>query len=128
MTHQHVAVWIDHQEAKLFHVLPDGFDVTKIEAPYHHFARKALEQGRHAGSEDFYHQVAAALADATEILIVGPSSAKLDLFRHIHRHDHTLEAKIVGVETLDHPTEGRLVAYVRHYFEVNDRKRAVAHT
>ena len=121
MTVHHAAVWIDHVEAKIFHIEPEGFDVTKVKAPQHHFARKAHEQGRHAGSEDFFHQVATALKDAEQILVVGPSSGKLDFIRHVHKHDHALTPKIVGVETLDHPTDNQLVAYVRHYFHVKDR-------
>ena len=28
---------------------------------------------------------------------------------------------VLGVETLDHPTDGQMVAYVRHYFKAADR-------
>jgi stalled ribosome rescue protein Dom34 len=121
MTVRHAAVWIDHKEAKIFHIEPEGFDVSKVKAPHHHLTRKAEEQGHHAGSERFFHEVAMALGDAAEILVVGPSSGKLDFIRHVHRHDHGLEPKILGVETLDHPTDGQIVAYVRHYFNAKDR-------
>ncbi len=125
MSVHHVVVWIDHKEAKIFHIVPDGFEASTIKAPHHHLTRKAKEQGRHAGSEDFYHLVVESIKDAEEILVVGPSSAKLDLVRHIHKHDHTVEPKIVGVETLDHPTDRQLAAYVRHYFQNKDAVKAV---
>jgi stalled ribosome rescue protein Dom34 len=125
MTVRHAAVWIDHKEAKIFHIDPEGFDVSKIKAPQHHLTRKAAEQGKHAGSEPFFHEVAAALKDTEEILVVGPSSAKLDFIRHVHRHDHGLEPRIVGVETLDHPSDGQVVAYVRHYFHAKDRMKGI---
>ena len=121
MTVRHVAVWIDHKEAKIFHIVAESFDVTQVKAPHHHLRRKAEEQGTHAGSERYFHDVATALNDAEEILLVGPSSAKLDFFRHVQKHDHALEAKILGIETLDHPTDGQLVAYVRHYFYAKDQ-------
>jgi stalled ribosome rescue protein Dom34 len=121
MTVRHAAVWIDHKEAKIFHIEPEDFDVSKINAPHHHLTRKAEEQGRHAGSDRFFHDVAEKLEDAEEILVVGPSSAKLDFIRYAHKHDRALEPKIVGVETLDHPTDGQLAAYVRHYFHGKDR-------
>jgi stalled ribosome rescue protein Dom34 len=121
MTVRHVAVWIDHKEAKIFHIVTEGFDVTQVKAPHHHLTRKAEEQGTHAGSERYFHEVATALKDAEEILLVGPSSAKLDFFRYVHKHDHALEPKILGIETLDHPTDGQLVAYVRHYFYGKDQ-------
>jgi hypothetical protein len=28
---------------------------------------------------------------------------------------------IVGVETVDHPSDGQLVAHARHYFKAEDR-------
>ena len=116
MSVRHAALWIDHAEAKIFHIEPEGFEVGHIKAPHHHRTRKADEQGRHAGSDPFFHDVAKALDDAEEVLVVGPSSAKLDFIRYVHKHDHPLATKILGVETLDHPTDGQIVAYVRHYF------------
>jgi hypothetical protein len=32
--------------------------------------------------------------------------------------------KIVGVETVDHPSDGQLVAHARHYFKADDRMLA----
>jgi stalled ribosome rescue protein Dom34 len=121
MTVRHVAVWIDHQEAKIFHIEPEGFDASKIAAPHHHKTRKAEEQGQHRGSDRFFHSVAEGLQDAQEILVVGPSSAKMDFLRFVQKHDHALESKILGLETLDHPTDGQIAAYVRHYFQGKDR-------
>ena len=62
-----------------------------------------------------------ALSGATEILIVGPGHAKLELIKHIHAHDHDLVKKVVGVETVDHPGDGQLVAFTRKYFVAKDR-------
>jgi stalled ribosome rescue protein Dom34 len=125
MTVHHAAVWIDHKEAKIFHIEPTSFETAKLQAPHHHLTQKAGEQGHHKGSEKYFHEVAVALADAEEILVVGPSSAKLDFIRHLHKHDHAIEAKVVGVETLDHPTDGQLAAYVRHYFHGKDRMAGI---
>ena len=68
-------------------------------------------------------EVARALDDAEEVLVVGPSTAKLHFVKYVHRHDHRLESKIVGLETVDHPSDGQLVAYAKHYFEAADRLR-----
>ena len=58
-----------------------------------------------------------------EILVVGPSTAKLGLIRYLHKHAHELEPRVVGVESVDHPTDGQLVAYARKYFRKVDRMR-----
>jgi stalled ribosome rescue protein Dom34 len=115
----HAAVWIDHEQAKIFHVGEDRFDEAVIHAPNKHVRRDP------ASAEQFYHQVAAALASAGEILVVGPGSAKLDLLKHVQRHDRALGEKIVGVETVDHPTDKQLVGFIRRYFQAADRMRGL---
>lgn len=118
----HAAVWLDRQEAKVFHVNPVGFEVTRLSAPVKHLTRKAAEQGTHARSDHFFRSIAEGLHDAEEVLVVGPASAKLDFLRFVHPHDHELSRRILGVETLDHPTDGQLVAFVRLERFVTDRK------
>ncbi len=119
----HAAVWIDHHEAKIFHVDDPSFDPAVLK-PHHHVKRHPTTTAEHAHPADathFFEEIARALADAEEILVVGPGSAKLELIKHVHKHDHALEPKIVGVETVDHPTDGQLVAYVKRYFHAKDR-------
>jgi hypothetical protein len=43
------------------------------------------------------------------------------LLKHIHQHDPKRMAVIVGVETVDHPSDAALVAYARKYFKAADR-------
>ena len=122
--HTHAAIWIDHREAKIFHVDLQSFDEAKLQSPAHHFHRHPRGASEpHEHPEDavhFFKEVAHALADVTEVLLVGPSTAKLQFVRYLHQHDRALEAKIVGLETVDHPTDGQLVAYVKRYFHVPD--------
>jgi len=51
------------------------------------------------------------------MLIVGPSTAKLEFLRYIEKHDSVRGPKVVGVETVDHPTDGQLAAYAKSYFK-----------
>jgi hypothetical protein len=67
--------------------------------------------------------VVEALEGAQQILIVGPASAKLNLVKHIHSHDKKVTDKVIGVETVDHPSDAQLVAYARKYFDATDRMR-----
>lgn len=119
---KHAAVWVDHHEAKVFHV-DEAFDPAKIK-PHFHMQRRptiAAEHAHPADSLHFFQAVEKALADVEEILIVGPGSAKLELIKHIHQHNHALVPRIVGVETVDHPTDGQFVAYAHKYFHAKDR-------
>lgn len=120
---KHAAVWIDHNEAKIFHIEGEAFDPATVK-PRHHVRRHPTATAEHAhpaDAENFFHEVVRALADSDEILVVGPGTAKLELIKHVHKHDHALDPKIVGVETVDHPTDGQLLAYVRRYFHAKDR-------
>src|SRR6266446_476004 len=51
----------------------------------------------------------------------GPANAKTELVKHISQHDPRLMRIIVGVETVDHPSDAQLVAHARHYFKAEDR-------
>jgi stalled ribosome rescue protein Dom34 len=127
LSHYHAVVWIDHSEAHVMHIRPDDIEKSIVHpatAHQHlHVRAGTLGSGRAPEDQDFYHRVAAALTGAQEILVVGPAHAKLQLIKHIHVHDAALAEKVIGVETVDHPTDGQLVAYARKYFQATDRMR-----
>jgi stalled ribosome rescue protein Dom34 len=121
----HAVTWIDHKEARIFHLHPDAADGTTILAPQHHLHRHSLGRADVRGSAEdarrFFKEVARALEGADALLIVGPSSAKLEFFRYLHEHDRHLETKVVGVESADHPTDGEIIARARSCFALSDR-------
>jgi hypothetical protein len=121
---RHAAVWIDHEEAKIFQIDRETFEEKTLRDPHRELHRRptvAAEKSHPTDGEHFYRDVALALEGADEVLVVGPSTAKLEFIKHVHKHDHALVAKIIGVETVDHPTDGQLAAYARHYFRAADR-------
>ncbi|MDP9034423.1 MAG: translational machinery protein [Myxococcota bacterium] len=122
---KHAAIWIDHKEARIFHVTPDKADEMTVTAPQHvHNKHPKGPEGAKEHPDDakrFFHEVARSLEGTEEILIVGPSTAKLDFIRYVHKHDHALEPKIVGVESVDHPSDGQLIAYAKKYFHLRNR-------
>jgi stalled ribosome rescue protein Dom34 len=125
MTTTRTAVWIDHREARVFHVSTDTFDEMTVATPQHvHRRHPKGESGAKEHPEDakrFFHEIARSLEGSHHILVVGPSTAKLDFIRYLHAHEHALESRIIGVETVDHPTDGQLAAYVRTYFKLGEQ-------
>lgn len=116
-----MAIWIDHDEARVFHVSTEAFDESTIHSAAHHVHRHPKSQEtktrNHPDDErHFFDAVAVALANADEVLVMGPSVTKLRFLRHAEQHAPGLAAHIVGVETADHPTDRQVVAHVRHYF------------
>lgn len=125
MTHYHAAIWIDHHET---HIVSFNPDEASSEAVRAHPAIKHTQHsaGKSRGwrtPEDpaFYEQVASKLGEFGEILIVGPANAKFALLKHLQAKHPELAEKIVGIETVDHPTDGQLANYARAYFHKKDR-------
>lgn len=123
--HYHAVIWIDHREARVFHFSPTDVErlVVHPERPTKHIHHKADCIGSgHAGADHGYLQaVVESVADAGAILITGPANAKTELIKHIHQHEPNMMKVIAGVETVDHPSDGALVAYARKYFQTADR-------
>ena len=100
---------------------PTKVEMAIVHAPGPHIHRHANEEDvrvRHHPDDEprYFGEVAQALKDHGQVLLVGPSMTKLHLARYVQRHDHALEARIVGIESADHPTDAQLVAHLRHYF------------
>lgn len=126
MTHHfHAVIWLDHHEARVFEFSPE--DVQKLvihpEKPSKHLHHKAgvIGAGHSKENDEYYHAVGEAVSHSGEVLILGPGSAKLALIKHLHKHDPNVAEKVVGVETVDHPSDAQVVAYARHYFAVKDK-------
>ncbi|MDO9384593.1 MAG: hypothetical protein Q7T86_17220 [Hyphomicrobiaceae bacterium] len=63
------------------------------------------------------------LRPAHEWVFMGPGSAKNELAKHVETHDSEFRPRIVGVATVDHPTDGQIVAQARSLFKAADRMR-----
>ena len=125
----HVAVWLDHHQAHFFRIDAGTFSTSALPAAHHHVRRhpdrSAAEPNHPDDLKRFFHDVASAVASADEVLIVGPSTAKLQFIRYLHTHAPAVEASVVGVETADHPTDAQFAAIARRYFGAPDRMKGV---
>jgi stalled ribosome rescue protein Dom34 len=125
--HYHAVVWIDHRQARIFHFNASDADklVVDPDDPVRHLHHKAnsIGSGHAAEDQNFLEAVAKAVADAGAILIVGPSSEKNELVKHIKDRHPKMVIKIEGVEPVDHLTDGELLAYARRYLKTADLMR-----
>jgi stalled ribosome rescue protein Dom34 len=119
---KHVAVWLDHKEARIFSIHPETIDEMTVLAPVHGIQHEEPTEPREHPNDakQFYHDIARALADSDEVLVLGPGEEKFELFKYVHAYDQDLEPKIIGIETVAHPTDGQLVAYAKKHF-IKDR-------
>jgi hypothetical protein len=122
--HFHAVVWIDHHEARVFHFSPTDAErlVLHPDHPTQHIHHKAnaIGSGNAAEDHNFLDAVTKSIADAGAVLVTGPANAKTELVKHISAHHPQLMKLIVGIETVDHPSDAQLVAHARKYFKIED--------
>ena len=126
MSH-HTALWIDHREAHVFRVEPEPFTEATIHAPEHSPRHPQREAPAHNHPDDehrFFADVARKLRGSDTVLILGPSNAKLHFRDYVKAHASTLSFGVSGVETVDHPTNNQVAAFVREYFRPRSGKLA----
>jgi hypothetical protein len=129
--HFHCLVWVDHEIAKIVSFNADQVmrSVVHRAHGHQHLHHKANASGNgHMGIDTgFLDRIARALQSAGAILVTGPASAKHELVHRIQQKHADLAKRISGVETLDHPTDGELVAFGRRFFRADDRMHSQEH-
>lgn len=123
--HFHAVVWIDHHAARILDFNADEANADKVTPKEHAMRKHAQFSGRASWreSEDaaFFDEVAEKLAGAGEILIVGPANAKFGFLKRLQKKHAPIAENVVGIETVDHPTDGQLLNFARAYFRKADR-------
>jgi hypothetical protein len=131
-THYHAVVWIDHKLAKVVHFNADTSEPELVHSsnPHLHLHHKANsgDSGHAPLDRKFLERVAGAVAHSGAILIVGPASAKTELHTYLQEAHPAIAARISAVESIDHPTDGQLLAHARRFFKADDRMRAQIRT
>ena len=122
MSIQHAVVLIDHQHAQVLQFDSGPVQVRKFEA-HHHNTR---QHGSNVRTEhEFFGEVCDALQSFNEILVAGAHKAQADFRHYVEKHRAHLAPKIVGWETVDHPSEGQLAALARKFFVKHDRMAGI---
>jgi hypothetical protein len=125
MPYIHAIVWLDHLNARVIGFSPGKREAIEIHgrSPRRQIHRKSGIPGSgHAADDlDLFDDVAEALHDMREVLITGPGTAKVAFERYIQNKHPDVAKRIVGVETMDHPSDGELLAYARKYFKRVDQ-------
>ncbi len=118
MTLFHAVVWIDHEKAQILQFDAEHVEAQKVKAHTHHTAYHG--SGVRTGHE-FFGEVCDALAGISEVLVTGSHTSTADFRHYAEKHRPAAAKRIVGYETVDHPSEAQLVALARKYFLKYDR-------
>ena len=126
-THFHAVVWLDHTQAKIFHVGLTGSDELTLhphlETKHLHHKANSIGSGHAEPDKAFLEQVTSTLNDAGEILIIGPANAKTELAKYLREQHPKIGERIVAVEAADHPSDREIVAYAKQHFKIATLRR-----
>ena len=127
MSHHHAIVWMNSKEAHVFRFNAEDVDSQRIKAhnPFRKIHHKAgvIGAGHLHLDHAYFDDIAKALDGAPEWLLTGPGGAKNEMSSYLHTLKHGLGENLLGVETVDHPSDGQLVDHARRFFKVADRMR-----
>ena len=115
-------VWMDGKEAKIFKLEPTETEKRRMKAhghKHHTHAHGKHDTGNHH-DDKFYGELAQSIKDATEILVMGPGDSKNHFKTYLTKHNANLAKAIVGIETVDHPTENQILEKARTFFKKYD--------
>ena len=128
-----VGLWIDQKNAVIVSVDEKGESIRKLESGAQHVVYRGAPRPRTAYSAQYnqgddqldkqfltylnkyYEKVIALLRGATDILILGPGEAKVELRNRLERQKGS--GPPVQVETADKMTDRQIVARVRRHFQ-----------
>jgi stalled ribosome rescue protein Dom34 len=125
MSQAHAIVWLDHREARIayFSLGKSGSLEVHSRSPHLNIHRKAgsFDSGHVPDDHQFFDEIADSLVGTNELLIAGPGNAKTAFETYINKKHVALAKRVVGIETLDHPTDAELLAHARKAFTAIDQ-------
>ena len=115
MSFNNTVVWLDHTKAQIIHFDKNASESESLKTHSTH----PHPRDNHVNGDDntlFYKDIADALADSEQILIVGPAEEKTSFMTYLTGKLPAVAGKIKAVETVDHPSDKQLLAYARQHF------------
>ena len=124
-TAKKLGVWMDHSIAYLIEFTSDSFERITIESEFNHQEKtQALAKSENLMHNkekqllsSYYKKLAGVIKDYTEVVLFGPTDAKVELLAVLNQEESFGKMKI-EIKNTDKMTENQKVAFVKDYFSV----------
>ena len=130
-----VGIWLDTDKAILISLLPDGENITTIESmidtrtrfpgegkAYHRLGSMFVNPSKrntNRKKHQMHHYLGTiikSVQDASDILIFGPSTTKIELEKEIKKL-HDFNDKKISVVSADKMTQKQTIAFVKNHYK-----------
>jgi hypothetical protein len=123
-TSKKIGIWMDSESAHLMELTPDPIQTTIIKSKFTHqekeFTLSKSEKLMHNKEQhlqsDYYKRLGEVIKNYEEVLLFGPTNAKIELM-NILEADHHFDKITIRVKPYDKMTENQKHAFVREYFQ-----------
>jgi stalled ribosome rescue protein Dom34 len=119
MSFNNAVVWLDHTKAHVIHFDKDAAESESLKTHSTHPHPHVKHGDSHATDDDnsrFFDDIAAALKDVQQILVVGPGGEKTAFVKYLEASVPLVAGQVKATETVDHPSDGQLLNYARKHF------------
>jgi hypothetical protein len=122
-TQKSLGIWMDHLNAHIMEFTTDPIETTTVESKFTHQEKeKTLKKGENLMHDkeqheenDYYRELGKIIRDYNDVLLFGPTDAKVELF-NLLRKDHRFADIVIEIKPADKMTENQQHAFVRDYF------------
>lgn len=122
-TQKSLGIWMDHLNAHIMEFTTDPIETTTVESKFTHQEKeKTLKKGENLMHDkeqheenDYYRELGKIIRDYNDVLLFGPTDAKVELF-NLLKKDHRFADIVIEIKPADKMTENQQHAFVRDYF------------
>jgi hypothetical protein len=122
-TAKYLGIWMDHSSARLIEFSKDSMETKVIESKFTQEAKESsLERSEHMmhnkeqhQRSEYYKKLGEVIKDYEEVLLFGPTDAKLELFNALLA-DHRFAKIKIETKNADKMTDNQQHALVKEYF------------
>jgi hypothetical protein len=122
-TSKNIGIWMDHASAHLIEFTMDPIETTIITSKFTHQEKEhslskseALMHHKEQHQQaEYYKEIGEVIKKYKEVLLFGPTDAKVELF-NLLRKDHLFEKIKIETKQADKMTENQEHAFVKEYF------------
>lgn len=109
----HAVAWIGHLDAHVIQFEAQQSVDQRVKQRVQ-FTRQRGDQVR--GQHEFFGEVCEALVGIRSVLVVGHPEPEAAFRQYVSKHRPALALRVVGWETVDHPTEPEVLKLAREFF------------
>jgi stalled ribosome rescue protein Dom34 len=123
-----LGIWMDHASAYLIEFTNDSIETFTIASASAEHDQKvsASEKTEHNREQRelaaYYKELAAVIGQFSEVLLFGPTNAKVEL-QHFLKEHHQYDHINIAVQQADKMTGNQQHAFVRNYFSTQKQQK-----